>query len=173
MIAPVAPDGSARLDMASAGVPFLIRLHSECLTGDTLFSLRCDGGVQRQAAFDRIAQEGAGALPHLRQEGRGIGLTNRIGVHARQAPTCGAVDANEQPGSTADGRSCALGVDILRERGLIRAPLLTPNPGKANALRTGGVEVIDRVPVRAGANIPNAGYLQTKAAKPGHHLPTP
>jgi GTP cyclohydrolase II len=148
----------------------LVRVHSECLTGDALFSLRCDCGFQLQAALEQIAREGRGALLYLRQEGRGIGLGNKIRAYALQDSGADTVEANHQLGFPADAREYGLAVHLLRELGLSRIRLMTNNPAKFDALVADGVQVVERVPVERGRNPHNAAYLDTKAAKMGHWL---
>lgn len=148
--------------------PPLVRVHSECLTGDALFSLRCDCGFQLRAALERIAAEGRGALLYLRQEGRGIGLGNKIRAYALQDQGADTVDANHQLGFPADGRDYGLAVRLLRELGLSRIRLMTNNPAKLDALVRDGIEVVERVAIERGRNPHNAAYLDTKMTKMGH-----
>jgi GTP cyclohydrolase II len=175
-----AADGKEHLAMTlgdmSAGdeVPApLVRVHSECLTGDALFSLRCDCGFQLHAALESIAREGRGALLYLRQEGRGIGLGNKIRAYALQDGGADTVEANHQLGFPADAREYGLAVDLLRELGLHRIRLMTNNPAKLDALVKDGVIVVERVAIERGRNPHNTGYLDTKAAKMGHWLLPP
>lgn len=148
--------------------PLLIRIHSECLTGDALFSLRCDCGAQLQAAMHRISIEGRGAIFYLRQEGRGIGLLNKIRAYHLQ--DCGAdtVEANEQLGFGADMRDYSLLKPMFEKLGISRVKLLTNNPRKIEALKDLGVEVVERIPHETGRNPHNAHYLETKRGKLGH-----
>ncbi len=146
----------------------LVRVHSECLTGDALFSLRCDCGFQLRAALEKIAAEGRGVLLYLRQEGRGIGLGNKIRAYALQDSGVDTVDANHQLGFPADGRDYGLAVRLLRELGLCRIRLMTNNPAKLDALVRDGVEVVERVSLESGRNPHNAAYLDTKMTKMGH-----
>jgi len=148
--------------------PPLVRVHSECLTGDALFSLRCDCGFQLSAALERIAADGRGALLYLRQEGRGIGLGNKIRAYALQDEGADTVDANHQLGFPADGRDYGLAVRLLRELGLSRIRLMTNNPAKLDALVRDGIEVVERVSIERGRNPHNASYLDTKMSKMGH-----
>ncbi|MCK9383619.1 MAG: GTP cyclohydrolase II [Nevskia sp.] len=150
------------------GEPPLIRVHSECLTGDALFSLRCDCGFQLRAGLEKIALEGRGALLYLRQEGRGIGLGNKIRAYALQDLGADTVDANHQLGFPADDRDYGLAVSLLRELGLCRIRLMTNNPAKLDALVRDGVEVVERVSLERGRNPHNAAYLDTKMIKMGH-----
>ena len=148
----------------------LVRVHSECLTGDALFSLRCDCGFQLHAALEAIAREGRGALLYLRQEGRGIGLGNKIRAYALQDRGADTVEANHQLGFPADAREYGLAVQLLRELGLCRIRLMTNNPAKLDALVKDGVEVVERVEVEHGRNPHNTAYLDTKMQKMGHLL---
>lgn len=151
-----------------SGEPPLIRVHSECLTGDALFSLRCDCGFQLRAALEKISAEGRGALLYLRQEGRGIGLGNKIRAYALQDQGADTVDANHQLGFPADGRDYGLAVRLVRELGLTKVRLMTNNPAKLDALSRDGVQVVERVPLERGRNPYNAAYLDTKMSKMGH-----
>ncbi len=152
----------------SDGAPVLLRLHSECLTGDTLFSLRCDCGPQLEAALRGIAAEGRGALVYLRQEGRGIGLINKIRAYALQDTGADTVDANRMLGFADDARDYGFAAHIVRSLGITRARLLTNNPLKVRALEAQGIEVSERIPLHAGANPLNYRYLNTKAQRMGH-----
>ncbi len=154
-----------------AGDPPVVRLHSECLTGDALFSLRCDCGFQLEHALQRIATEGRGALIYLRQEGRGIGLANKIRAYALQDQGHDTVEANTQLGFAADLRDYRAALQILKELGLGRIRLLTNNPKKIEALEAGGVSITERIPIQCGRNPHNDAYLATKAGKLGHLLP--
>jgi GTP cyclohydrolase II len=151
--------------------PPLVRIHSECLTGDALGSLRCDCGPQLQEAMHRIAVEGRGAILYLRQEGRGIGLGNKIRAYALQDQGVDTVDANHQLGFPDDARDYRLAVALLCEMGVCRLRLLTNNPRKVASLSADGIEVVDRVPLQVGENPHNAAYLATKRKRLGHFLP--
>lgn len=151
--------------------PVLIRLHSECLTGDALFSLKCDCGFQLEAALAAIAECGRGALLYLRQEGRGIGLINKIRAYHLQDQGADTVEANEQLGFPADLRDFSLVRDMLGKLGIRRVRVMTNNPQKIETLEALGVEVLERVPLLVGQNPHNDRYLQTKADKLGHLLP--
>ena len=155
------------------GEPPLVRVHSECLTGDALFSLRCDCGAQLESALRRIAEDGRGAVLYLRQEGRGIGLGNKIRAYALQDRGADTVEANHQLGFPADAREYGLAVELLRKLGLCRIRLMTNNPRKLDALRADGIEVVERVAVESGRNPHNEKYLAAKAAKLGHWLTLP
>lgn len=152
------------------GKPVLARVHSECLTGDGLFSQRCDCGAQLEAALRAIAAEGRGALLYLRQEGRGIGLLNKIRAYQLQDQGADTVEANEQLGFPADMRRYELCKPMLDHFGIASLRLMTNNPRKVDQLRAAGVEVIERIPLQVNRNPHNEGYLQTKAAKLGHWL---
>ncbi len=149
----------------------LVRLHSECLTGDALGSLRCDCGPQLDEAMRRIAEEGRGAILYLRQEGRGIGLGNKIRAYALQDAGADTVEANHQLGFPDDARDYSLAVALLREMGVCSLRLLTNNPRKVASLEKDGITVVARVPLRVGENAHNAGYLETKRRRLGHLLP--
>ncbi|HEY0975540.1 MAG TPA: GTP cyclohydrolase II [Solimonas sp.] len=153
--------------------PPLVRVHSECLTGDALFSQRCDCGAQLEAALARIAEAGRGAVLYLRQEGRGIGLGNKIRAYALQDQGADTVEANHQLGFPADAREYGLAVDLLRQLGLCRIRLMTNNPRKLDALSADGVEIVERVALESGRNPHNEKYLAAKAAKLGHLLSLP
>ncbi|WP_299941392.1 GTP cyclohydrolase II [uncultured Microbulbifer sp.] len=148
--------------------PLLARIHSECLTGDALFSLRCDCGAQLQHAMHRIAMEGRGAIFYLRQEGRGIGLLNKIRAYHLQ--DCGAdtVEANERLGFGADMRDYSLLKGMIAHLGIHAIRLMTNNPRKVKALQDLGIEVTERLPHQSGRNPHNAKYLSTKKGKLGH-----
>lgn len=155
------------------GEPPLVRVHSECLTGDALFSQRCDCGAQLESALQQIAAEGRGAVLYLRQEGRGIGLGNKIRAYALQDQGADTVEANHQLGFPADAREYSLAVQLLRQLSLCRIRLMTNNPRKLDALRADGVDVVERVAVESGRNPHNEKYLAAKAAKLGHWLTLP
>lgn len=148
--------------------PVLARVHSECLTGDALFSMRCDCGAQLQSALQKIAEQGRGALLYLRQEGRGIGLLNKIKAYKLQDQGADTVEANEQLGFGADMRDysvCKVMLDHLKIR---QVRLMTNNPRKVDALTRQGIDVVERIPLQTGQNPHNAKYLATKAGKLGH-----
>lgn len=153
------PDGDA---------PVLCRVHSECLTGDALFSLRCDCGPQLRYAMQQIAKEGRGMILYLRQEGRGIGLLNKIRAYALQDEGADTVEANEQLGFLADGREYQICKPMLEHFGVKSLRLLTNNPRKVMALEALGYAVVERVPIHTGYNPHNEDYLAVKARKLGH-----
>jgi GTP cyclohydrolase II len=148
----------------------LVRLHSECLTGDALGSLRCDCGEQLEASLEQIAEAGSGTLLYLRQEGRGIGLVNKIRAYALQDEGLDTVDANIALGFPVDGRDYSAAAAVLRSLGIEKVRLLTNNPAKCEALQMWGIEVRERVPLVVPPNPSNRVYLQTKAVRMGHLL---
>ena len=150
--------------------PVLTRLHSECFTGDLLGSLRCDCGDQLRGAIAEIGRVGSGVLLYLAQEGRGIGLVNKLRAYELQDAGFDTVDANEQLGFDADERVYLPAAEMLRQLGFARVKLLTNNPEKMTALTRCGITVVERVPHIFPANDHNERYLRTKAAKSGHLL---
>ncbi len=150
--------------------PVLARVHSECLTGDGLFSQRCDCGAQLETAMKRIADEGRGMILYLRQEGRGIGLVNKIRAYQLQDAGADTVEANEQLGFPADMRRYDLCQPMLRYFDVGALRLMTNNPRKVDAIEKFGVVVSERVPIQVNRNPHNEGYLSTKALKLGHWL---
>lgn len=155
---------------APTGQPPLVRLHSECLTGDVFGSLKCDCGPQLQSALDRIANEGWGMLLYLRQEGRGIGLINKLRAYALQDQGFDTVDANLRLGFAVDARDFGTAGRMLALLGQHRVRLLTNNPAKVAGLIATGIAVVEQVPHRVGANPHNAAYLATKRDRSGHIL---
>jgi len=150
--------------------PPLVRLHSECLTGDVLGSLRCDSGEQLQNALHRIAQEGRGMLLYLRQEGRGIGLANKIRAYALQDRGLDTVEANLCLGFLPDQRDYAIAAAMLRDQGVTAVRLMSNNPHKVADLEANQIQVVERVPHQVQARPENQFYLQTKAKKLNHQL---
>ncbi|HCH32846.1 MAG TPA: GTP cyclohydrolase II [Oceanospirillaceae bacterium] len=148
----------------------LARLHSECLTGDALFSLRCDCGSQLQEALKRIAEEGRGVLLYLRQEGRGIGLLNKIKAYKLQDEGADTVEANEHLGFDADMRTYGMTKDMLDHLQVKSVNLMTNNPRKIKALTDLGITVEQRQAIQVGENSHNRDYLATKAKKLDHLL---
>ncbi|MDP8904377.1 MAG: GTP cyclohydrolase II [Chloroflexota bacterium] len=149
----------------------LVRVHSECWTGDVLGSLRCDCGDQLARSLAAITAEGAGVLLYLRQEGRGIGLARKLTAYALQDGGLDTVDANSAQGLPVDAREYGAAAAILAQLGISRIRLMTNNPDKVEALITHGVEVVERVPLPSLANPINLSYLETKSARLGHMLP--
>ena len=154
----------------SRDAPVLCRLHSACLTGDILGSLKCDCGAQLNAALDHIAAAGSGVLLYLNQEGRGIGLANKLRAYALQDQGFDTVEANHRLGFEDDERDLAIGAQILKQMGFGATRLMTNNPAKVARMEDAGLRVTERVPHRYGQTDENARYLATKAAKSGHLL---
>ena len=152
------------------GEPVLARVHSECLTGDVLFSQRCDCGAQLEGALKKIAAEGRGILLYLLQEGRGIGLINKIRAYRLQEGGADTVQANEQLGFKADGRNYALCQPMFGQFGITSLRLMTNNPRKIDALEKLGLRITERVPLLVNRNAFNQHYLNTKASKLGHMM---
>jgi GTP cyclohydrolase II len=152
------------------GEPVLARVHSECLTGDVLFSQRCDCGAQLEGALRKIAAEGRGILLYLRQEGRGIGLVNKIRAYRLQEGGADTVEANLQLGFHADARNYELCQPMFAQFGIKRLRLMTNNPRKVAALGKDGVPVDSRIPLIVNRNRFNTRYLDTKEAKLGHMM---
>ncbi len=150
--------------------PVLARLHSACFTGDLLGSLKCDCGPQLNAALAQMGQEGAGVLLYLNQEGRGIGLANKMRAYSLQDQGFDTVEANHRLGFEDDERDFRLGAQILRKMGFGQVRLLTNNPRKIEMMRACDIDVTERVPLKVGENPYNEAYLATKAAKSGHLL---
>ena len=150
--------------------PVLARLHSACFTGDVLGSLKCDCGPQLRAALAQMGAEGAGVLLYLNQEGRGIGLANKMRAYSLQDQGFDTVEANHRLGFEDDERDFRIGAEILRRMGFSSVRLLTNNPKKLAMMQACGVQVVERVPLQVGQTAQNAGYLATKAAKSGHLL---
>lgn len=153
-----------------ADKPFLVRVHSECMTGDVFGSLRCDCGPQLQRAIQFIEKEGSGLILYLRQEGRGIGLANKIKAYKLQDSGLDTVEANIHLGFPADRRDYGIGAQILRSLGLQKIRLMTNNPAKRIGLKGYGLEIVERVPLEAGWNSQNKSYLSAKKEKLGHLL---
>jgi 3,4-dihydroxy 2-butanone 4-phosphate synthase / GTP cyclohydrolase II len=153
-----------------AGELVPVRMHSECLTGDALLSLRCDCGAQLEAAMAAIAREGRGVIVYLRQEGRGIGLLNKLKAYELQDQGMDTVEANEALGFAADERDYGIGAQILHDLGLRKIRLLTNNPKKLHALSGFGIQIVDQMPLEVTPNDNNRAYLKTKKEKMGHTL---
>lgn len=160
-------------DWAAAGIPPLVRMHSSCFTGDLIASLRCDCGDQLEMALKMISDEGRGALIYLPQEGRGIGLAQKVRAYALQDQGLDTVEANHALGFKADIRDYGVGLQILKDLGLSEVRLLTNNPKKTEAFNLRGFDlrVVDQVPIVPAPNKYNEAYLRTKREKMGHRLP--
>jgi 3,4-dihydroxy 2-butanone 4-phosphate synthase/GTP cyclohydrolase II len=150
--------------------PVLVRIHSECLTGDVFGSIRCDCGEQIEMALDIIAKEGTGVFLYMRQEGRGIGLHNKIKAYSLQDTGLDTIEANQTLGFEPDLRHYGVGAQILQDLGISRLRLLTNNPRKVVGLSGFDLEIVDRVPVEASVNDENRRYMTTKKARMGHIL---
>ncbi|TXF12825.1 GTP cyclohydrolase II [Pelomicrobium methylotrophicum] len=159
------------LGSVADGEPVLARVHSECLTGDALFSRRCDCGAQLEAAMKRVAAEGRGVIVYLRQEGRGIGLMNKIRAYRLQDEGMDTVEANQHLGFGDDERRYDAVKPIFEHLGVGAVHLMTNNPRKVEALEALGIQVVTRQPLVAGANPHNHRYLRAKARRLGHWIP--
>lgn len=155
---------------AFGGKPPLVRLHSECLTGDVFGSLKCDCGPQLKEALRIIGESGGGVLLYLRQEGRGIGLANKVRAYSLQDRGLDTVDANQRLGFGDDERGYGHASAMLQSLGIDRVRLLTNNPGKVRGLEAAGIKVVERIAHQMPANPHNADYLETKRKKSGHLL---
>jgi 3,4-dihydroxy 2-butanone 4-phosphate synthase/GTP cyclohydrolase II len=166
------PDEHIALVMGDiqAKEPVLVRVHSQCLTGDVFHSLRCDCGEQMQQALRRISDEGRGVLLYMRQEGRGIGLHNKLRAYALQDTGLDTVEANQALGFPADRRDYGIGMQILVDLGVRELRLLTNNPSKRAGLEGYGLKVVERIPIIVEPNSYNMDYLETKRTKLGHLL---
>ena len=148
----------------------MVRVHSECLTGDVFHSLRCDCGDQLDVALNLIESEGSGIVIYLRQEGRGIGLKHKIKAYKLQEEGLDTVEANEKLGFKPDLRDYGIGAQILKKLGVKKLTVLTNNPKKLIGLKGHGLEITSRRPIIVGENKNNSGYLKTKKEKLGHIL---
>ena len=155
-------------DFSGPGTAPLVRIHSQCLTGDVFGSLRCDCGQQLAMALEQIAREGRGLLIYDPQEGRGIGLINKLMAYQLQDEGADTVEANEKLGFDADQRNYSFAVEVMRRFGLSKVRLLSNNPAKVEALESGGIEVEERIPCEAPVSEIAAGYVRTKKEKMGH-----
>lgn len=154
----------------SDGTPVLVRVHSECLTGDVFGSLRCDCGEQLNDAMKLIAKEGRGVFLYMRQEGRGIGFVNKMKAYNLQDGGMDTVEANKALGFAADLRDYGIGAEILADLGIKKIRLLTNNPKKVSGIEGFGMEIIERLPIQVRSNLRNIRYLKTKKEKMGHML---
>ncbi|MBI2424428.1 MAG: bifunctional 3,4-dihydroxy-2-butanone-4-phosphate synthase/GTP cyclohydrolase II [Candidatus Hydrogenedentes bacterium] len=159
-----------RGDLRSAATPPLVRVHSECLTGDVFHSLRCDCGKQLHKSLELIAESGCGALVYMRQEGRGIGLINKIKAYMLQDQGLDTVEANVHLGFEPDSREYGLGAQILCDLGVREMRLLTNNPVKRSGIQGFGLDVVETVPLQIPVNSHNVDYMRTKKEKMGHLL---
>jgi GTP cyclohydrolase II/3,4-dihydroxy 2-butanone 4-phosphate synthase/GTP cyclohydrolase II len=157
-------------DVAEGDAPVLARVHSECWTGEVMRSHKCDCRDQLDQAMRAVADAGRGVVVYLRQEGRGIGLGNKVRAYALQQEGVDTVDANRILGFADDARSYDVAAAILRDLGIHRVALMTNNPGKVRGLEEGGIAVAERVAIKAEPNLHNAEYLAVKARKMGHQL---
>ena len=167
-------DGAHHLALVKGKIdpdrPTLVRVHSECLTGDVFGSLRCDCGSQLHTALKKIESEGSGILVYMRQEGRGIGLSAKIHAYKLQEQGLDTVEANEKLGFPAELREYGIGAQILADLGVHKMRFMTNNPKKVVGLEAYGLEIVEIVPIRSAANPHNAKYLETKRLKMGHLL---
>ena len=156
-------------DISNGDAP-LVRIHSECLTGDAFGSMKCDCGPQLEAAMRKIQEEGCGAIVYLRQEGRGIGLHSKIQAYALQDIGYDTLDANLALGLPADAREYGIAAKMLKEAGVKRVKLMTNNPLKIQGLRNNGIHVERRIEHISGVSLENKQYLSTKGKRMGHIL---
>ncbi|MCA1589892.1 MAG: GTP cyclohydrolase II [Acidobacteria bacterium] len=153
-----------------ASVPTLVRIHSQCLTGDVFGSIKCDCGPQLRKAMEMIEAEGRGAIVYQQQEGRGIGILNKIRAYALQDEGADTVEANEKLGFAIDARTYQQCAEILFDLGLCKVRVMSNNPEKLKALELAGLRVVERIPIEVEAEQPAAHYLKTKKEKLGHLL---
>ena len=152
----------------NADVPTLVRIHSQCLTGDVFDSIKCDCGPQLQRAMELIEKEGRGAIVYQQQEGRGIGIINKIRAYALQDEGADTIEANEQLGFEVDARNYQQCAEILFDLGLCKVRVMSNNPDKLNALKKAGLQIVERVSIEIEAKEPAAHYLLVKKEKMGH-----
>jgi 3,4-dihydroxy 2-butanone 4-phosphate synthase/GTP cyclohydrolase II len=153
-----------------ADIPTLVRIHSQCLTGDVFGSIKCDCGPQLHMALEMIEAEGRGAIVYQQQEGRGIGIINKIRAYSLQDEGADTVEANEKLGFAVDAREYQQCAEILFDLGLCKVRVLSNNPKKLKALEEAGLKIVERVPLEVDAEEPAAHYLRTKKEKLGHLL---
>lgn len=153
-----------------AEVPTLVRIHSQCLTGDVFGSIKCDCGLQLEEAMKLIERDGRGAIVYQQQEGRGIGIINKIRAYALQDGGADTVEANEELGFAIDMRNYQQCAEILFDLGLCKVRVMSNNPDKLDALEKAGLQVVERVPIEVETSEPAAHYLRTKREKLGHLL---
>lgn len=153
-----------------ADVPTLVRIHSQCLTGDVFGSIKCDCGPQLRRTMEMIEAEGRGAIVYQQQEGRGIGIINKIRAYALQDKGADTVEANEKLGFEVDARDYRQCAEILFDLGLCQVKVISNNPEKLQALEDAGLQIVERVPIEVEAGEPAAHYLKTKKEKLGHLL---
>ena len=151
-------------------LPTLVRIHSQCLTGDVFGSIKCDCGPQLHRALEMIEDEGRGAVVYQQQEGRGIGIINKIRAYALQDDGADTVEANEQLGFAVDAREYRQCAEILFDLGLCKVRVISNNPDKLQALEDAGLQVVERIPIEVDADPPAAHYLRVKKEKMGHLL---
>ena len=151
-------------------VPTLVRIHSQCLTGDVFGSIKCDCGPQLHMAMEMIETEGRGAIVYQQQEGRGIGILNKIKAYALQDEGADTVEANEKLGFAVDARNYQQCAEILFDLGLCKVRVISNNPDKLKALEDAGLQIVERIPIEIEAEEPAAHYLKTKKEKLGHLL---
>ncbi len=151
-----------------ADVPTLVRIHSQCLTGDVFGSIKCDCGPQLHKTMEMIEAEGRGAIVYQQQEGRGIGIINKIRAYALQDRGADTVEANEQLGFEVDSRDYQQCAEILFDLGLCQVRVISNNPDKLKALEDAGLRIVERIPIEVDAEEPAAHYLKTKREKMGH-----
>ena len=153
-----------------ADVPTLVRIHSQCLTGDVFGSIKCDCGPQLHKAMEMIETEGRGAIVYQQQEGRGIGIINKIRAYALQDEGADTVEANEKLGFAIDARNYEQCAEILFDLGLCQVKVISNNPDKLKALEAAGLTIAERIPIEVDTDPPAAHYLRTKKEKLGHLL---
>lgn len=151
-----------------ANFPTLVRIHSQCLTGDVFGSIKCDCGPQLHRAMEMIQAEGRGAIVYQQQEGRGIGIINKIRAYALQDEGADTVEANERLGFAVDAREYRQCAEILFDLGLCKVRVISNNPEKLKALEEAGLQIVERIPIEVPAEEPAAHYLKTKKEKMGH-----